>query len=77
MRFGETPIEEATGAILGHSWRSGGINFAKGRKLSAADVAKLKAAGVSMVSQPRPSISRLNRQFLVSGICGWITRIAP
>ena len=53
MRFGETPIDEATGAILGHSWRSGGINFAKGRKLSAGDVAKLKAAGVSAVVAAR------------------------
>ncbi|MDP1837195.1 MAG: molybdopterin-binding/glycosyltransferase family 2 protein [Reyranella sp.] len=53
MRFGETPIDEATGAILGHSWRSGGINFSKGRTLSADDVAKLKAAGVSTVVAAR------------------------
>ncbi len=53
MRFGDTPIDEATGAILGHSWRSGGINFSKGRKLSADDVAKLKAAGVSTVVAAR------------------------
>ncbi|MDP2332906.1 MAG: molybdopterin-binding/glycosyltransferase family 2 protein [Reyranella sp.] len=53
MRFGETPIDEATGAILGHGWRSGGINFAKGRTLSAGDVAKLKAAGVSRVVAAR------------------------
>lgn len=53
MRFGDTPVDEATGAILGHSWRSGGINFSKGRKLSADDVAKLKAAGVSTVVAAR------------------------
>lgn len=53
MRFGDTPIDEATGAILGHSWRSGGINFSKGRTLSADDVAKLKAAGVSTVVAAR------------------------
>ena len=53
MRFGETPIDEAAGAILGHSCRSGGINFAKGRTLSAGDVAKLKAAGVSTVVAAR------------------------
>ncbi|MCF8531559.1 MAG: molybdopterin-binding/glycosyltransferase family 2 protein [Reyranella sp.] len=53
MRFGETPIAEATGAILGHSWRSGGINFAKGRKLSADDVAKLKSAGAAAVVAAR------------------------
>ena len=53
MRFGDTPIDEATGAILGHSWRSGGINFAKGRRLSADDVGKLKAAGVSAIVAAR------------------------
>ena len=53
MRFGDTPIDEATGAILGHSWRSGGINFAKGRRLSVDDVAKLRAAGVSAIVAAR------------------------
>ena len=53
MRFGATPIDEAAGAILGHSWRSGGINFAKGRTLSTGDVAKLKEAGVSSVVAAR------------------------
>lgn len=53
MRFGDTPIDEATGAILGHSWRSGGVNFAKGRTLSAGDVARLKAAGASTVVAAR------------------------
>ena len=53
MRFGDTPIDEATGAILGHSWRSGGVNFAKGRRLSADDVGKLKAAGVSAIVAAR------------------------
>lgn len=53
MRFGETPIDEATGAILAHSWRSGGINFAKGRRLSAEDVDKLKGAGVSSIVAAR------------------------
>ena len=53
MKFGETPIDEATGAILAHSWRSGGISFAKGRRLSGDDVAKLKAAGVSAVIAAR------------------------
>ncbi len=46
-RFGETPIDEATGAILAHSRRSNGINFSKGRRLSAEDVDKLKTAGVA------------------------------
>ena len=53
MRFGETPIEEAAGAILAHSWRANGINFAKGRVLSSEDVARLKAAGAESVIAAR------------------------
>jgi molybdenum cofactor cytidylyltransferase len=53
VRFGDTPIDEAAGAILAHSWRSGGINFAKGRRLSDEDVARLKEAGVSSIVAAR------------------------
>jgi molybdenum cofactor cytidylyltransferase len=53
VRFGETPIEEAAGAILAHSWRAHGVNFAKGRVLSSEDVAKLKAAGAESVIAAR------------------------
>ena len=53
MRFGDTPIDEATGAILAHSWRASGVNFSKGRRLSADDVARLKAAGVESVVAAR------------------------
>jgi molybdenum cofactor cytidylyltransferase len=53
MKFGDTPIDEAAGAILAHSWRASGVNFSKGRRLSAEDVAKLKAAGASSVVAAR------------------------
>jgi len=53
VRFGDTPIDEATGAILAHSWRANGVNFSKGRRLSAEDVAKLKTAGASSVVAAR------------------------
>jgi molybdenum cofactor cytidylyltransferase len=53
VRFGETPIDEAAGAILAHSWRANGVNFAKGRVLSGDDVAKLKSAGVASVVAAR------------------------
>jgi len=49
MKFGDTPIGDATGAILAHSWRANGINFSKGRRLSAEDVEKLKAAGATTI----------------------------
>jgi molybdenum cofactor cytidylyltransferase len=47
MTFGEIPLSEAVGAILAHAYRAKGINFSKGRRLTADDVAKLQAAGVS------------------------------
>jgi molybdenum cofactor cytidylyltransferase len=53
VRFGDTPIDEAKGAILAHSWRASGVNFAKGRVLSGDDVAKLKSAGVATVVAAR------------------------
>ena len=53
MRFGETPVDEAAGAILAHSRRADGINFSKGRILSDEDVARLKEAGVSTVIAAR------------------------
>ena len=53
MRFGDTPIDEAAGAILAHSWRAKGINFAKGRVLSQDDVARLKTAGAASVIAAR------------------------
>jgi molybdenum cofactor cytidylyltransferase len=53
VKFGDTPIDEAAGAILAHSWRAGGVNFSKGRRLSAEDVDRLKAAGVTSVVAAR------------------------
>ncbi|CAN5786449.1 molybdopterin-binding/glycosyltransferase family 2 protein [soil metagenome] len=53
MKFGETPLDEATGAILAHSWRANGVNFAKGRRLSDDDVAKLKSLGADSVIAAR------------------------
>jgi molybdenum cofactor cytidylyltransferase len=53
VKFGETPIDEAQGAILAHSWRANGINFSKGRVLSGDDVAKLKAAGAASIVAAR------------------------
>ncbi len=49
MRFGSIPLDEAEGAILAHAHRDGGLSFVKGRRLSRADVAALRAAGVAAV----------------------------
>lgn len=49
MRFGDIPLDEAEGAILAHAFRAGGLAFAKGRRLSAEDVAALRAQGAASV----------------------------
>ncbi len=53
MIFGETPLAEAEGAILAHSWRAPGKSLSKGRVLSADDIAVLRAAGVVSVVAAR------------------------
>lgn len=53
MRFGDTPLDEAEGAILAHSWRAPGKSLNKGRVLSAEDVATLRQAGVTSVIAAR------------------------
>jgi molybdenum cofactor cytidylyltransferase len=53
MQFGEVPIDEAAGTVLAHSVRAGEGKFPKGRLLSAADIAALKAAGITSVIAAR------------------------
>ena len=49
MIFGPLPIDQAEGAILAHSV----AGLAKGRVLSAADLAQLRAAGLGQVTVAR------------------------
>lgn len=53
MIFGDTPLSEAEGAILAHSWRAPGKSLNKGRVLSAEDVAVLRQAGIATVIAAR------------------------
>ncbi len=55
MIFGQTPLEDAIGAILAHGTKHAGGMFKKGRVLSAEDVAALRAAGHSHVTAARLS----------------------
>ncbi len=34
MKFGDTPVDEAAGAILAHWFRTGGVSFMMGRVLT-------------------------------------------
>ncbi|TPW26813.1 NTP transferase domain-containing protein [Pararhizobium mangrovi] len=49
MRFGETPLGEAQGAILAHALKTDALHFKKGRVLSADDVDALRSASLSTV----------------------------
>ncbi|TPK74207.1 molybdopterin-binding/glycosyltransferase family 2 protein [Mesorhizobium sp. B2-4-17] len=49
MKFGPIPIEAAEGAVLAHATTAGEKRFRKAHRLSAEDVAILKAAGISQV----------------------------
>jgi molybdenum cofactor cytidylyltransferase len=53
MIFGDTPIDQAEGAILAHSVRLPRGVFKKGRVLTADDVTKLKTAGIETVVAAR------------------------
>ncbi|UCH73081.1 MAG: molybdopterin-binding/glycosyltransferase family 2 protein [Rhodospirillales bacterium] len=53
MKFGETPVDEAVGAILAHSVSCGGRTYRKGRVLSKEDGSALRAAGITTVVAAR------------------------
>jgi molybdenum cofactor cytidylyltransferase len=53
VKFGDLPIDEATGAILAHSVRHGGLTLKKGRILNSADIATLRSAGIASVMAAR------------------------
>lgn len=53
MRFGPLPLAEAEGAIAAHSVRLPGGTIKKGTRLTAADIARLAAAGLAEVVAAR------------------------
>ncbi len=53
MIFGPTEVAEAADCVLAHSLRGEGFSFKKGRRLSAADIAKLAAAGIAEIIAAR------------------------
>ena len=50
MKFGTVPLEDAIGAVLAHSVAVPEGRLRKGRLITAADVAQMRAAGLSDVS---------------------------
>ncbi len=53
MMFGEVAVADAVGCILVHSLKFTDETFKKGRRLSAADVARLAQAGVARIVAAR------------------------
>ena len=53
MRFGDVPVDEALGAILAHSVRLSGSVLKKGRRLTAADLDRLRSEGLTSVVAAR------------------------
>ncbi|MFG1202957.1 molybdopterin-binding/glycosyltransferase family 2 protein [Xanthobacter aminoxidans] len=53
MRFGPLPLAEAEGAVAAHSVRLEGGTIKKGTRLTAADIARLAAAGIAEVVAAR------------------------
>ena len=53
MKFGETPLAAAAGAILAHGISVDGASFRKGRVLSQDDLAVLRAAGIASIVAAR------------------------
>ncbi|MGY6709619.1 MAG: NTP transferase domain-containing protein [Rhizobiaceae bacterium] len=53
MKFGPVPVAEAEGAILAHGVRADGLRLAKAHRITAADVAALKAAQIAEVVAAR------------------------
>jgi molybdenum cofactor cytidylyltransferase len=53
LKFGDTPLDDAEGAILVHTLRRGKLVLKKGRIVTAADIAALRAAGVTSIVAAR------------------------
>jgi molybdenum cofactor cytidylyltransferase len=53
MIFGATPVAETADCILAHSLRGDGFSFKKGRRLTEADVAALREAGIEEIVAAR------------------------
>ncbi|MFD2262519.1 NTP transferase domain-containing protein [Lacibacterium aquatile] len=53
MKFGPLSVDQAVDALLAHSIKAEGLVFKKGRKLSAEDVGRLAAAGITTIIAAR------------------------
>jgi molybdenum cofactor cytidylyltransferase len=75
MIFADLPLQDCDGAILAHSQRVGAEMFKKGRVLTAADIAALRAAGLESVTvaklEPGDVAENEAAQRLAEALAGW------
>lgn len=80
MNFATFPVAEAEGAILAHSASVAGGVLKKGRRLTAADIGALQAAGVTTVMAARLEAGDVGEDIaamrLASALAGNGTRVA-
>ena len=81
MKFGPMPPGDAVGAILAHSVRKGDVAVRKGWVLTAEDVARLQAAGVTEVTVARLSEDDVHEdaaaERLARAVAGASLRVEP
>ncbi|MBZ9653424.1 NTP transferase domain-containing protein [Phyllobacterium lublinensis] len=53
MIFGDTPLEDALGAILAHSTHAGDLKLKKGHVLTESDIRRLREAGLTRIIAAR------------------------
>lgn len=68
MIFGTLPTAQAEGAVLAHAVQAAGVDFKKGRRLSADDIARLVAAGVADVMAARLAPDDVHEDAAAAGI---------
>ena len=73
MRFGPVPVTEAEGGVLAHSLAAGPARLRKGRRLSAADLATLAAAGVAAVTVARLDADDVDEDAAAAAVAAALT----
>lgn len=72
MKFGDTPLDQAVGAIFAHNLKLGGRVFRKGRVLTADDVATLRAGGLGSVVAARLEPGDIGEDEAANRIAGFL-----
>lgn len=72
MKFGDTPLDQAVGAIFAHNLKLGGRVFRKGRVLTADDVAALRATGLGNIVAARLEPGDIGEDEAANRIAGFL-----